>query len=127
MERAGGVPRQLFSPEQIGEAIGRDAMPARRQEDLEHLLRAAAAEIPRAQLPGALDLERPEKPNQQTLSMLLLITHLQGPASGRVLSLCAHIRYRGCPRHAHRGYEADLCATLPATERPEAKAVAAAS
>jgi hypothetical protein len=54
-------------------------MSTRSQQDLEHLLRAAAAEIPRAQRSGALDRERPKQPNQQTLSMFVFFTHSHRP------------------------------------------------
>jgi hypothetical protein len=79
LERAGGVLWQLFSPKEVGEAIGRHTVPACGQQDLEHLLRAAAAEIPRAERPGILDRKRPEQPNLETLPMFDVFIHSHRP------------------------------------------------
>jgi hypothetical protein len=86
--------------EEIGETIGRYAMSARRQQDLEDLLRAAAAEIPRAQHSGALDRERPEQPNQQTLSMFVFFTHSHRRSGDQVQSPHGHGRYSQCAPRA---------------------------
>jgi hypothetical protein len=101
LERAGGVLWQLFSPEEIGETIRRDAMSARRQQNLKHLLRAAAAEIPRAQRPGAFDRERPEQPDQQTLSMLGFFTHYAPPGRAIKFSLFSDTVITVSVRRAH--------------------------
>ena len=66
LERAGGVPRALVSPDELGEPVGRHAMAARCQQDLEHLLRSDAAEVARAEAALALlDRERPEQPDHR--------------------------------------------------------------
>ncbi len=65
LKRAGGVLRQVLSPEQVGEAIGADAVSARGQQQLQHLLGAGAAEVARPERAAAgLDLEWPEEPDE---------------------------------------------------------------
>jgi len=76
-------------------------MPARRQQDLEHLFRAAAAEISRAQRPGALDRERPEQPNQETLSTLVFFTHSHRPVGVIKFSLFTDTVITVSVRRAH--------------------------
>ena len=49
LQRAGDIPRPVISPHELGEAIDRDVMPARREQDLEDLLRPHAAEVSRAE------------------------------------------------------------------------------
>ncbi len=66
LERAGRVLRQVLSPERVGKTIGRHAVSAGGQQQLEHLLGARAAEVARPERAWAgLDLERPEEPDEQ--------------------------------------------------------------
>ena len=70
LQRAGGVPGALVSPDELGEAVGRHAMPPRCQQDLEHLLRPDPAEVTRPEAaPALLDRERPEQPDPRQLRL----------------------------------------------------------
>ena len=69
LQRAGRVLGQLLAPEQLREALGRDAVAARREQDLEHLLRPRATEIAGTEPTRAdLDRERPEQPDHRPLA-----------------------------------------------------------
>src|SRR4029079_12870375 len=62
LQRAGRILGLLVSPEQVGEPTRRDTVSTRGEQDLQHLFRASAPEIPRAERPRAvLDFERAEQ------------------------------------------------------------------
>ena len=66
LERSCDVLRALVAPEELRDPIGGHPVPARGEEDLEHLLRADAAEVAGAQAALAvLDRQRPEQPDQR--------------------------------------------------------------
>src|SRR5207253_3617918 len=88
LERAGRVLGQLFSPKQLGEAIGRHSMSARGEQDLENLLRAGAAQVAWAERAGAVfDRKYSEESDHHPLPTLLTSGH-------------AHLRFERPPSAA---------------------------
>ena len=88
LERAGRVLGQLFSPKQLGEAIGRHPMSARGEQDLEHLLRACAAQVAWAERAGAVfNRKYSEESDHHPLPTLLTSGH-------------AHLRFERPPGRA---------------------------
>src|SRR5512146_968624 len=54
LQRAGDIPWAVSAPQQLGEAVGRNTMPARREQDFEHLLRSRPAQVARPQAAAAV-------------------------------------------------------------------------
>ncbi len=66
MERPGDVVRRISAPEQVRHAIEGDRVAARREQDLEHLLRPGSAEVAGAEhVVSALHRQRPEQANHR--------------------------------------------------------------
>ena len=71
LERAGDVLRRVVTPDELGQAVGGHTMAARREQDLEDLLRPHAAEVAWSKAARALlDRERPEQPDHRPLPLL---------------------------------------------------------
>src|SRR5204862_7652948 len=87
LKRARRVPRRLAFPAQVGAPVGRDAMPARREQDLEYLLRPRAAEVARAERADTVfDRKHAEQPDHRALATCFLFAdaHYHSDRTGPV-------------------------------------------
>jgi hypothetical protein len=70
------------APEQLGQAVGRHAVAAGCEQDLEHLFRPSATELGRPEFAvTVLEREWPEQPDHRPLRSLSRVRHL--PSDGR--------------------------------------------
>src|SRR6266704_839588 len=100
MDGGGDVLRSLLAPEELGDALGRHAVPERDEQDLEHLFWARASKIPGTKrAPTVLDRERSEEPDHKA-------------AGGSCFSLDRHrsvvVRSEGVALHRSAGDGASI-------------------
>ncbi len=92
LQRAGRILRPLVRPEQVGQAIGRDAMTARGEQDFQHLLRPGAPQVTRTQRAAAvLDRERPEQADHKAPRFSFYAHALRHPHAIGLLNLCSTV------------------------------------
>ncbi len=87
LDRGGDILGTLLTPEELGDPVGRDAMPACGKQDLQHLLRSRPAQVGGPEPSSALlDRERPEEPDHRPLDAPRYVAHVRPRQNPPILS-----------------------------------------